>query len=299
MRRTLVLLIGIAAENAVHNVHVKKLYPHSTPLNRSLKKMKDKNIKIPAAKAPPLASIKKATTAELTAKRFTEKLKSFQSDEELKKIQRYFKSGEGQYGEGDQFIGVRMGQVFELAKAFFEMPIAEIEKLLESPIHEIRAGAVSIMDKAARSKKITESRKKEFFDLYIRRHDRINNWDLVDLGSLHMTGSYLFDKPRAILYKLVRSKNLWERRSAIISTCYFIRQGDINDTFKLAEILLNDEEDMVHKASGWMLRFAGSKDSKKLLEFLDKYAAQMPRTMLRNSIEQLSKKQKEHYLKMK
>jgi 3-methyladenine DNA glycosylase AlkD len=135
------------------------------------------------------------------------------------------------------------------------MPIAEIEKLLESPVHEIRAGAVSIMDKASRNKKISEYRLKEFFDLYMRRHDRINNWDLCDLGCLHMTGSYLFDKPRNILYRMAKSKNVWERRTAILSTCYFIRQDDLDDTFKIAEILVYDKEDLIHKATGWMLRF--------------------------------------------
>jgi 3-methyladenine DNA glycosylase AlkD len=239
-----------------------------------------------------------ASNEKLTAKQFVERLKALQSDEELKKIQRYFKSGEGQYGEGDKFMGVKMGQLFALAIEFGEMPVAEIEKLLESPIHEVRAGAVSIMDKASRSKKISESRRKEFYELYMRRHDRINNWDLVDLGCLNMTGSYLFDKPRTILYKLAKSKNLWERRTAILSTCYFIRQGDLADTFKIAEILLNDKEDLVHKATGWMLRFAGDKDPKKLKGFLDKYAATMPRTFLRYSIEKLDKKKREFYMNM-
>jgi hypothetical protein len=172
-----------------------------------------------------------------TAKQFIEKLKTFQSDAELKKIQRYFKSDKGQYGEGDKFIGVKMGQLFALAKEFNGMPISEIEKLLESEIHEVRAGGVSIMDKESRSKKITDSRRKEFYDLYMRRHDRIKNWDLVDLGCLHMTGSYLFDKPRKILYQFAKSKNLWERSTAVLTTCYFIRQGDVSDTFKIAEIL--------------------------------------------------------------
>jgi 3-methyladenine DNA glycosylase AlkD len=236
---------------------------------------------------------------KLTAKQFVQRLKAIQSDEELKKIKRYFKSGEGQYGEGDKFIGVKMGQLFALAIEFSGMPIAEIEKLLDSPIHEVRAGAVSIMDKESRNKNITESRRKEFYDLYMRRHDRINNWDLVDLGCLHMTGSYLFDKSRTILYKLARSKNIWERRTAILSTCYFLRQDDIEDTFKIAEILCNDKEDLIHKATGWMLRFAGDKDGKKLLGFLDKHVATMPRTLLRYSIEKLDKKQREHYLSLK
>src|SRR6478609_1647440 len=124
--------------------------------------------------------------SKLTAKQFVDRLKLLQSDAELKKIQRYFKTGEGTYSEGDVFMGVRMGDLFTLAKTFGDMPVKELEKLLESPIHEVRAGAVSIMDKASRSKKISESRRKEFFDLYMNRHDRINNWDLVDLGCLYM-----------------------------------------------------------------------------------------------------------------
>jgi 3-methyladenine DNA glycosylase AlkD len=237
--------------------------------------------------------------AGVTAVEFIKKLKTYRSPEELKKIQRYFKTGAGEYGEGDEFIGVRMGQVFTLAKEFIEMPPAEIEKLLESPIHEARAGAMSIMDKQARSKKTPESRRKELFDLYIRRHDRINNWDLVDLGALYAIGSYLFDKPRDILYKLARSKNIWKRRTAIVGTAYFIRKGDVADTFKIAEMLVNDKEDLVHKATGWMLRFAGEKDRQKLLGFLDRYAATMPRTLLRYSIERLDKKQRDHYMGLK
>ena len=236
---------------------------------------------------------------DLTSKDFIASLKTHQSDEELKKIQRYFKSEKGDYGYGDKFIGVKMGTLFALAKEFGEMPIEEIEELLESPIHEARAGAVSIMDKASRNKKITKERLKDFFDLYMRRHDRINNWDLCDLGCLYMTGSYLYDKPHDILYKLARSKNIWERRTAILSTCYFIRQSDMTDTFKIAEILVNDKEDLIHKATGWMLRFAGAKDRKKLITFLNKYAATMPRTLLRYSIEHFSSKERENYLKMK
>jgi len=255
-------------------------------------------------KAPPAKPVNSKTgdsvlAKDLTAKNFITHLKAHQSDAELEKILRYFKSAEGDYGYGDKFMGVKMGTLFALAKEFGEMPIKEIEKLLESPMHEARAGAVSIMDKASRHKKISKERLKDFFDLYMRRHDRINNWDLCDLGCLHMTGSYLFDKPHGILYKLARSKNIWERRTAILSTCYFIRQGDTTDTFKIAEILVNDKEDLVHKATGWMLRFAGAKDRKRLIIFLDKYAATMPRTLLRYSIEHFNKKEKEHYMGMK
>jgi 3-methyladenine DNA glycosylase AlkD len=238
-------------------------------------------------------------SAAINAAQFVRKLKTYGSPEEVEKIQRYFKSGKGEYGEGDKFIGVRMGQLFELAKEFIEMPPSELEKLLESPIHEVRAGALSIMGKQARSKKTSEARRKELFDLYIRRHDRVNNWDLVDLGALYIVGIYLIDKPRDILYKLARSKNIWERRTAIVSTGQLIRQGDVADTFKIAEILVKDEHDLIHKATGWMLRTAGGVDRKRLLSFLDKHAATMPRTLLRYSIEKLDKKQREHYLGLK
>jgi 3-methyladenine DNA glycosylase AlkD len=238
-------------------------------------------------------------STNIDAAHFIERLKAASSPEELVKIQRYFKSGPGEYGEGDMFIGVRMGQVFDLAKTFIEMSPEEIEKLLESDIHEARAGALSIMDKQSRSKKTPESRRKELFDLYIRRSDRINNWDLVDLGTLHMTGSYLYNKPRDILYKLALSENLWERRTAIVSTTYFIRQGDLDDTFKIAEMLVNDKEDLVHKGTGWMLRFAGASNRERLLEFLDKYAATMPRTLLRYAIEHLDKEQRQYYMELK
>lgn len=235
----------------------------------------------------------------LTAKNFIEKLKTHQSDVELKKIQRYFKSDAGQYGAGDKFMGVRMGKVFALAKEFMAMQPGEIEKLLENPIHEVRTGAVSIMDFQARHKKTPEARKKELFELYINRHDRINNWDLVDRSAPHVVGGYLFDKPRQVLYKLARSKNMWERRTAITSTWFFIRLGDVEETFKIAEILLKDKEDLIHKAVGGWLRAAGTKDLKKLLSFLDKHAATMPRTALRYAIERLDKKKREHYLNLK
>lgn len=237
--------------------------------------------------------------AKNTAAEFFERLKAISSTEEAEKTKGYFKTGDGEYGHGDEFIGVRMGNLFKLAKEFIDMPVSEIEKMLESQVHEMRAGAVSIMDKLARSKKTSEGQREEIFDLYLRRHDRINNWDLVDLGALHMIGRYLFDKPRTVLYELAKSENIWERRSAIVGTAYFIRQNDLNDTFKIAEMLVYDKHDLIHKGTGWMLRFAGDKDRKGLLDFLDKYAAMMPRTLLRYAIEKLDKSQREHYMGLK
>jgi len=233
---------------------------------------------------------------DFSAARFVEKLETYRSPEEVKKYQRSFKT---EVDAGGQFMGVRMGQVFALAKEFIDMPPDEIEKLLESPIHEVRVGGVSIMDWQARRKKTPEARRKALFDLYLRRHDRINNWDLVDRSAPYVIGGYLFDKPRDILYKLAQSKNIWERRTAIVSTGYFIRQGDIDDAFNIAKILLNDDQDLIHKATGWMLRAAGTVDRPKLLSFLDQYAATMPRTALRYAIEHLDQDQRAHYLSLK
>jgi 3-methyladenine DNA glycosylase AlkD len=237
--------------------------------------------------------------AQLTSKTFIQKLKTHQSDAELEKIQRYFKSGKGEYGEGDKFMGVQMGRVFAVAKEFMNMELDEVEKLLDSEIHEVRAGAVSIMDFQARNKKTTDERRKALYNLYLNRHDRINNWDLVDRSAGFVVGAYLLDKPKAILYKLARSKKMWERRTAIVSTSYFIRKGQAEDTFAIAEILLHDKQDLIHKAAGGWIREAGKKHRKELLEFLDRYAAIMPRTMLRYAIEKFPKDQRDYYLKMK
>ena len=235
-------------------------------------------------------------SATVTAVEFVKRLEAHRSAEELEKIQRYFKSGEGEYGEGDVFMGVRMGQVFALADEFKEMSPSEIEKLLESPIHEVRAGGVKIMAKQAASKKTADSRRNELFDLYLRRHDRINNWDLVDLGAWDVIGRYLADKPRDVLYELARSTNVWERRTAILSTMAFVRRGDLDDAFTIAELLLNDDHDLIHKAVGWALRAAGGHDRERLVRFLDAHAATMPRIALRNALEHFDKTERDHYL---
>lgn len=235
----------------------------------------------------------------LTATEFIKKLKAHSSPAQAKQLARYFKAEEGGYGAGDIFIGVRMGQVFAFGKEFIEMPVDEIEKLLESPIHEARAGAVSIMDWQARRNKTPEARRKELYELYLRRHDRINNWDLVDRSALYVVGRYLFDKSHKPLYKLARSRNLWERRTAVVSTLYFVRKGETAETFKIAAMLLDDKQDLIHKATGWALRAAGGIDKPALLNFLDEHAATMPRTMLRYAIEHFDKNQRAHYLNLK
>lgn len=236
------------------------------------------------------------TSAGRTAEQFIERLQEHRSEDELAKIQRYFKTGEGEYGEGDVFIGVRMGQVFALAKEFIEMRPNELAKLLDSDIHEVRAGALSIMDKQARRKKTPEDRRNALFDLYVSKLPRINNWDLVDLAAPYVVGGYLFDKPRDLLYDLAKSSNIWERRTAIVSTAYFLRHGEVEDTFGIAEILLDDSHDLIHKATGWMLRVAGEIDRERLERLLDRHAAVMPRTLLRASLEKFDKERRAHYM---
>ena len=236
---------------------------------------------------------------KITAKEFLRRLKEQSSHADAEKSLRYFKSGEGEYGAGDKFIGIRMGQLFALAKEFIEMPLNEIERLLESPIHEARAGALSIMGQRSKRKKTSDTERKQLYALYLRRHDRINNWDLVDLGALYVVGIYLLDHPRDVLYKLARSNNIWERRTAIVSTGQLIKHGETCDTFKIAELLLKDKEDLIHKGTGWMLRAAGDIDRKQLISFLDKHAATMPRTCLRYALEHFDNKQRAHYMELK
>ncbi len=230
---------------------------------------------------------------KLTAKKFIDQLNMVQSDKELKKIRRYFKADDPE----NQVIGVRMKHVFDLAKEFTDMPLSEIEKLLNSPFYEARMGAMSIMDFRAQNKKITEIQRNELFDLYIRRHDRINSWDFMDRAAARVIGGYLFEckQPRDILYKLAKSGNPWERRTAIVSTGYFLRKGESEDTFRIAEILVNDNHEYVQKAVGTWIRNAGNQDKRKLMTFLEKHAGGMQRTSLNTAIEKLDSSQKSYF----
>lgn len=218
------------------------------------------------------------------------------SDTDAIFLQRFFKTGPGEYGEGDQFIGLRVPQTRQICRDFFDLSIDQIEVMLESPIHEHRLAGLIIMSNQAKSKKFPTSHKELLYELYLRRTDRINNWDLVDTSCRDVVGRYLMDKPRDILYQLAESSDLWERRIAIVSTWEFIRHGDLDDTFRLSKALKNDKQDLIHKASGWMLREAGKKDVNRLVEFLDENATTMPRTMLRYSIEKLPEAQRRYYL---
>ncbi|MDF2188160.1 DNA alkylation repair protein [Paraflavitalea sp. CAU 1676] len=282
---------------ASHGSPAKKVSPVKVAVVRST--LNGSPAKASAGRSPrPSIRVAPAGRAELTAKAFVEVLMTYQSNAELKKYERYFSFSDDKPLVGDQFVGVRMGHVFEVAKLFVDMPVKEIEKLMESPIHEVRAGAMSIMGKAASAKKVSPERLKELYDLYLRRHDRVNSWDLVDLAAHQVVGHYLNDKPREVLYKLAKSKSPYERRTAILATAHFIRQGEVGETFKIAALLMKDEDETVNKASGWMLRYAG-KDRQQLKKFLDQYAATMPRSALRNALEHFDSKEKAHYMGLK
>ena len=231
-----------------------------------------------------------------TAKGFMEQLTPLGSTDGVQAARRYLKPGGARAGDLDIAIGARMGDVFALAKENTDMPLSEVEVLLDSPIHEARVGAVSIMDFQARRKRTSAERRQELFDLYLRRHDRINTWDLVDRSAPYVVGGYLFDKPRTPLYELARSQVMCERRTAIVATYYFIRQDDTAETFTIAEMLVDDEEDLIQKAVGGWVREAGKRDPQALLDFLDRFAATMPRTALRYAVEHLDETQRAHYM---
>ncbi len=229
----------------------------------------------------------------MTARQYIDALCAHYQEKELEKLSKFFRDNDG----NTKALGVKFGSVFKTAKEFVEMPLSEIEQLLESDYYEVRMGAVSIMDYQVQQKGIGEAQRRALYDLYLRRHDRINNWDLVDRAAKRVIGYYLYDygQDRGILYQLARSKNVWERRTAMVATSYFICKGELEYTFKIAEILLTDEHDLIQKAVGSWLREAGKKDQKRLLTFLEEYATTMPKVMLRNATEKLSKQKQEHF----
>jgi 3-methyladenine DNA glycosylase AlkD len=235
----------------------------------------------------------------LNANRFIERLEPLGSPEQVEAARRYLQPGVKVQGDVDVAIGARMGDVFALAKEFTDMPLEQVEVLLDSPVHEVRVGAVSIMDFQARNTRTSPERRKELFDLYIRRHDRINTWDLVDRSAPYVVGGYLFDQPRDILYELAGSDEMCERRTAIVATYYFIRQGETAETFTIAEALVDDDHDLIQKAVGGWVREAGKRDPDRLRDFLDRFAATMPRTTLRYAVEHLDNAERDHYMGLK
>lgn len=207
---------------------------------------------------------------------------------------RFFRTGVGEYGEGDRFLGLTMPQIRSTARDFTDMPLADIDVLLESDWHEIRLLAALLL--VTRYGRGDARLKQDIYRLYLRRTDRINNWDLVDLSAPRIVGAHLFDRSRAPLRRLANSKSLWERRIAILATHYFIARGDFDDTIAITQMLFDDREDLIHKAIGWMLREVGKRDEAALLAFLDTHASAMPRTSLRYALERLSPARRKRYM---
>lgn len=205
-------------------------------------------------------------------------------------MQRYFKTGKGEYGEGDKFLGLNAGQQRKIAKEFWGMALPELKPYLNSGIHEERLVALFIL--VEKFAKADEKGKKEIFDFYLENTQGINNWDLIDLSAPKIIGQFLLEKDKSILYRLAKSQSIWEKRIAIMATLAFIKEKEFKDTFAIAELLLNDKHDLIHKAVGWMLREIGNRDLKAEERFLKKHCKKMPRTMLRYSIEKFPEKKR-------
>jgi 3-methyladenine DNA glycosylase AlkD len=217
--------------------------------------------------------------------------------EKAKKLSGFFKTGKGQYGEGDIFLGIPVPEQRKIAKRHIGLPLNALKELLNSKIHEHRLTALLIL--ISKYRKADKTGKHEIFSFYLTNTGNINNWDLVDLSAPKIIGEYLFNKDTSILFKLAKSHNLWERRIAILSTFTFIRNNIFEDALRISELLLHDEHDLIHKAVGWMLREIGKRDQEIEERFLSKYCMQMPRTMLRYAIEKFDENKRKFYLAQK
>lgn len=209
-------------------------------------------------------------------------------------LQRFFKTGKGEYGEGDIFYGIKVPVQRKIVKQFKDLSLKDLQVLILSKVHEERLIALLIL--VAQFKKADETKRKRIFKFYIKNRKRINNWDLVDLSAPNIIGEYLLDKEKDLLYQFALSNNLWEKRMAILSTFTFIRNSLFEDTLAISQILLNDKHDLIHKAVGWMLREVGKRDLKVEEEFLKQHYKTMPRTMLRYAVEKFPKNKRRSFL---
>ncbi len=208
---------------------------------------------------------------------------------------RFFKTGPGEYGEGDCFLGIRVPILRRVAREHKALPLQDAVALLQSPWHEVRLVALLLLISIYRAAR-TDRERTAVYRAYLSHAARINNWDLVDLSSEHVVGAHLFTRDRSPLFRLVRSRNLWKRRIAVLATFHFIRRGDCSTTLELAEHLLTDPEDLMHKATGWMLREVEKRDGAAARAFLTKHSREMPRTMLRYAIERMPEPERRSWL---
>jgi len=209
-------------------------------------------------------------------------------------LQRFFKTGKGEYGEGDKFVGIKVPVLRAIAKNFYSLELDDIKDLITSPVHEERM--ISLFILIQKFAKADDKLKEKIFKLYLKNTRTINNWDLVDLSAPQIVGGYLMDKERTILYELAVSKSLWEKRISMLATFTFIKKGSFNDTIEIAKILLSDKHDLIQKAVGWMLREVGKRDMETEEEFLKEYYKVMPRTMLRYAVEKFPEDKRKFYM---
>lgn len=228
-------------------------------------------------------------------------LLGFKDQKKATFLLRFFKTGKGQYGEGDVFLGITVPEQRKIARRYIGLNLSDLQVLLDNKFHEFRLTSLIILvnkyQKADHTSASSALIRKEVVDFYLKNTKKVNNWDLVDSSAGYILGDFLLNRDKEIFYKLAKSENLWERRISIIATQGFIRKGKFDETLKIAEMLLNDKEDLIHKAVGWMLREVGNRDLQSELKFLDKHYQKMPRTMLRYAIEKFPKPQREFYMK--
>jgi 3-methyladenine DNA glycosylase AlkD len=230
----------------------------------------------------------------MNAEEISKRLQKMGNKEDARFLQGFFKTGVGQYGEGDIFLGIRVPALRKLAKEHKALPLKEVLLLLRSPYHEVRLFALILfVNTFAKS---DETIQKKIYNLYVANTRYINNWDLVDISAPNIVGAFLMERSRKPLYQLAKSKSLWERRMATLATFYFIKNNQFADALKIARILLQDKEDLIHKAAGWMLREIGKRDIACAESFLQKHCQVMPRTMLRYAIERFTPSKRRKYM---
>ena len=233
--------------------------------------------------------------SRITTSQIRRSLRASADPKHAQVLQRFFKTGPGEYGEGDRFLGLRVPDIRRVARESDGLPLAGVLTLLRANYHEERLLALLIL--VRRFERGAPEERERLFRIYLAHRSYINNWDFVDLTAPRILGAWLLDHPRDLLDELAQSANLWERRMAMLATLAFIRQGQLADALRLAEGFLADRHDLMHKACGWMLREAGKRDQRALMGFLERHAAQMPRTMLRYAIERFPAHERERWMR--